>query len=111
MPTTRSRVDCGFGLTMLSFSPMMRLRRVDLPALGFPTTVTMPALGMRDVGCWMLDAGCWMLDGCHPDASGSERKICFLGFIARRAHPWMRKTPDRLVEGFAMRCRRRPTLP
>src|SRR4051812_10932894 len=48
MPTTRSRVDCGLGLTMLSFWPMMRLSRVDLPALGFPTTVTMPALGIRE---------------------------------------------------------------
>ena len=43
----RSRVDCGLGLTMLSFSPTMRLSSVDLPALGFPTTVTIPALGMR----------------------------------------------------------------
>ena len=25
---------------------MMRLRSVDFPALGFPTTVTIPALGM-----------------------------------------------------------------
>src|SRR5689334_13130866 len=46
MPTMRSRVDCGFGLTMLSFWPMIRLRSVDLPALGFPTTVTIPARGM-----------------------------------------------------------------
>jgi GTP-binding protein EngB required for normal cell division len=44
----RSRVDCGFGLTILSFSPMMRLRSVDLPAFGFPTTVTIPARGMRE---------------------------------------------------------------
>ena len=48
MPTTRSRVDCGFSLTIASFSPMMRLSRVDLPALGFPTTVTIPARGMRE---------------------------------------------------------------
>ena len=35
MPTTRSRVDCGLGLTMLSFWPTMRLSSVDLPAFGF----------------------------------------------------------------------------
>ena len=48
MPTMRSRVDCGFGLTMLSFCPTMRLRRVDLPALGLPTTVTIPARVMGE---------------------------------------------------------------
>ena len=47
MPTMRSRVDCGLGLTMLSFSPTRRLSSVDLPAFGFPTTVTIPAFGMR----------------------------------------------------------------
>src|SRR3982750_1709916 len=46
MPTTRSRVDCGFSLGMLSFCPPTRLGRVDLPALGRPTTVTIPALVM-----------------------------------------------------------------
>jgi hypothetical protein len=45
MPTTRFRVDCGLSLTMLSFSPMIRLRSVDLPAGGFPTTVPFPAWG------------------------------------------------------------------
>ena len=49
MPTMRSRVDWGLGLVMLSFWPMMRLRSVDLPALGLPTTVTMPARVMRKV--------------------------------------------------------------
>src|SRR6185436_7527719 len=48
MPTMRSRVDCGLALTMLSFSPTMRLSRVDLPALGFTTTVTIPALGIME---------------------------------------------------------------
>src|ERR687895_1553661 len=43
MPTTRSRVDCGLSLTMLSFVPTTRLRSVDLPAFGLPTTVTIPA--------------------------------------------------------------------
>jgi hypothetical protein len=42
MPTMRSRVDCGFSLVMLSFWPMIRLSRVDLPAFGFPTTATIP---------------------------------------------------------------------
>src|SRR5256885_13140331 len=46
IPTTRSRVDWGFGLVMLSFSPTMRLRSVDFPTFGFPTTVTIPALGI-----------------------------------------------------------------
>src|SRR5215472_5529699 len=50
MPTMRSRVDCGLGLTMASFSPTMRLSSVDLPALGFPATVTMPARGMGGSG-------------------------------------------------------------
>src|SRR5690242_2084111 len=49
MPTMRSRVDCGFSLTIASFSPMMRLRSVDFPALGLPTTVTIPARGMGGV--------------------------------------------------------------
>jgi hypothetical protein len=31
---------------MASFWPTMRLRRVDLPALGFPATVTIPAFGI-----------------------------------------------------------------
>lgn len=44
IPTTRSRVDCGLGLVMASFWPIMRLRSVDLPAFGFPATVTTPAL-------------------------------------------------------------------
>ena len=39
----RARVDCGLGLVMLSFCPTMRLSRVDLPALGLPATVTVPA--------------------------------------------------------------------
>src|SRR4051812_36052046 len=43
MPTIRSRVDCGFSLVMLNFCPTTRLRSVDLPALGRPTTVTIPA--------------------------------------------------------------------
>ena len=48
MPTMRSRVDWGFSLTMLSFCPTMRLSSVDFPALGFPTTVTIPALGISE---------------------------------------------------------------
>src|SRR5687768_8702485 len=43
IPTTRSRVDCGFGLVILSFWPTMRFSNVDFPAFGLPTTVTMPA--------------------------------------------------------------------
>src|SRR5258708_22259030 len=49
IPTTRSRVDCGLALTIASFSPITRLRSVDLPALGFPTTVTIPARGISRI--------------------------------------------------------------
>src|SRR6185437_8625494 len=49
MPTMRSRVDCGLSLVMLSFWPTSRLRSVDLPAFGFPATVTVPALVMAVV--------------------------------------------------------------
>ena len=45
IPTTRSRVDCGLGLTILSFVPTSRFSSVDFPTLGFPTTVTIPDLG------------------------------------------------------------------
>ena len=69
MPTMRSRVDCGLGLTMLSFSPTMRLRSVDFPAFGFPTTVTMPALGI--VG--KLVAGAQPIDDRRRQARDSER--------------------------------------
>src|SRR3954463_2757233 len=48
IPTTRSRVDCGLGLVMLSFWPTMRLRSVDFPTVGFPATVTIPARGMKE---------------------------------------------------------------
>ena len=37
-----------------SFSPTMRLRSVDLPALGLPTTVTIPA---RDMVAWSSRRG------------------------------------------------------
>src|SRR5688572_31708020 len=56
----RSRVDCGLGLVMLNFCPMMRLRRVDLPTLGFPTTVTIPERGITEIttaGCGLRTAG------------------------------------------------------
>jgi len=42
-------VDCGFGLVMLSFWPTIRLSSVDFPTFGFPTTVTIPALGILEV--------------------------------------------------------------
>src|SRR3569833_1719875 len=51
MPTMRSRVDCGFSLTMLSFWPTMRVRSGDFPALGLPTTVRIPARGIRQDSC------------------------------------------------------------
>src|SRR4051812_30066159 len=58
IPTTRSRVDCGFGLVMLSFSPTMRLRSVDFPTFGFPATVTIPAHGMTESYCrWWTNCG------------------------------------------------------
>jgi hypothetical protein len=41
-------VDCGLGLVMLSFWPTMRFSSVDFPTFGFPTTVTIPALGILE---------------------------------------------------------------
>ena len=38
----RRRVVCATGLVMASFSPMMALSSVDLPALGRPTSATKP---------------------------------------------------------------------
>src|SRR5687767_5738517 len=64
MPTTRSRVDCGLALTMASFSPTIRLRSVDLPAFGLPTTVTIPA---RVIGCRRDGGG----GGFVPEASAA----------------------------------------
>jgi hypothetical protein len=49
IPTMRSRVDWGFGLVIESFWPTMRFRSVDLPTLGFPTTVTIPERGISEV--------------------------------------------------------------
>ena len=42
-PTMRVRVVCGLGVTMASFSPTIRLSRVDLPTLGLPRMATVPA--------------------------------------------------------------------
>src|SRR5688500_12003388 len=42
MPTIRVRVVCGLFETMASFSARSRLSRVDLPALGRPTSATAP---------------------------------------------------------------------
>src|SRR5687768_7477644 len=42
MPTIRVRVVCGLLETMASFSARSRLSRVDLPALGRPTSATAP---------------------------------------------------------------------
>src|SRR6185437_6039030 len=39
----RFRVVCGLGVTMASFSPMIRLSSVDLPTLGRPKIATVPA--------------------------------------------------------------------
>src|ERR1700737_3666226 len=42
IPTIRLRVVCGLAETMETFCPRMRLRSVDLPALGRPTRATTP---------------------------------------------------------------------
>ena len=42
MPSTRDRVVCTFGETMLTFAPTRRLTSVDLPTLGDPTIATKP---------------------------------------------------------------------
>src|SRR5258707_11197836 len=47
MPTIRLRVVCGFSETIETFCPRMRLRSVDLPALGRPTSATTPNRGLR----------------------------------------------------------------
>src|ERR1051325_3826662 len=70
---------------MLSFSPTIRLSSVDFPALGFPTTVTIPARVM-----------------------GLKGRV--LGSGSRRLQS---TTPPRVIPVVALahRCRRRPTLP
>src|SRR5262249_49987528 len=50
MPTMRLRVVCGFGETMATFWPRMRLSSVDLPALGRPTRATTPNFELLDRG-------------------------------------------------------------
>ena len=75
IPTMRSRVDCGLGLVMLSFCPTMRLRSVDLPAFGLPTTVTIPALliGGKLSGTGARDNGDeWRMNGCKKTNGPSE---------------------------------------
>src|SRR5687768_11578659 len=62
IPTTRSRVDCGFGLVILSFWPTMRFSNVDFPAFGLPTTVTMPARCIEErYSRRMSGDGTWLL--------------------------------------------------
>src|SRR4029078_12667547 len=46
-PTTRVGVVCGLFDTMATFSPTIRLSRVDLPALGRPISETKPAFMRR----------------------------------------------------------------
>jgi hypothetical protein len=42
------------GLVMLSFWPTMRFSSVDFPTFGFPTTVTIPALGIPEASPFVL---------------------------------------------------------
>src|SRR5438874_7243217 len=88
IPTTRSRVDWGLGLVILSFSPTIRLRRVDFPTFGLPATVTIPALviGKKIVACAPVPGGkglfLWEYSvvpgGCHrnPGDAGPPRYSC-----------------------------------
>ena len=79
-PMTRSRVDCGLGLTMPSRCPMSRLRSVDFPAFGFPTMATIPARGdilwgLRWLSCGGArneDGPHLAMPGCGPFTSGSR---------------------------------------
>ncbi len=41
-PSTRCRVVCGFGVTMLSLRPASAFRSVDLPTFGRPASTTVP---------------------------------------------------------------------
>ncbi len=43
IPSTRSRVVCARGVTMLSFCSSIRFISDDLPAFGYPTSATVPA--------------------------------------------------------------------
>jgi hypothetical protein len=42
MPISRVRVVCALAVTIATFWPTSALTRVDLPALGAPTTATNP---------------------------------------------------------------------
>src|SRR5215212_7178214 len=99
MPTTRSRVDCGFALVILSFCPMIRLSRVDLPAFGRPTTVTIPAWGMqRKVRSDIASDNAKHKAPAGILSSGSAAGALDLGGGGDAAT-------------LARGCRRRPTLP
>ena len=50
IPISRWRVVCGLSETIASFSPRYRFIKVDLPALGRPTSATVPAWSLGSVG-------------------------------------------------------------
>src|SRR5258708_1536261 len=54
---------------MLSFWPTMRFSSVDFPTLGFPTTVTIPALGIKEdtEDCELTAiSDCGPIEDCEP---------------------------------------------
>jgi hypothetical protein len=104
IPTIRSRVDCGFGLVMLSFCPTMRLSIVDFPALGFPATVTMPARCIGDMGERYSRAvrGGWTTGAQLGDAQ-SPRRITDEGFV--NEVPAMAYSPATSRSEYHRRCR------
>src|SRR5205809_7633803 len=99
MPTMRLRVVCGFGETMATFCPRMRLSRVDLPALGRPIKATTPYLDCAMVlGDQLSVVGCRELTTDNrqplrtqsypppptPDRARCARDRCAGGRRARR---------------------------
>src|ERR1041385_5705510 len=107
MPTMRSRVDCGLGLTMASFSPTIRLRSVDLPAFGLPATVAMPARGTAGVGegvwtrRWSGGTGERRVDSLtvgRLDGNGASGPVSLATRVGRAVGPWSRAGKARMPQ-------------
>ena len=104
MPRIRVRVVCGLSETMAIFVPMMRLRRVDLPALGRPTMETKPARtsaawlprvhfdGLRFLNADLVDAAAFGLENLHAHAVELES----LAHCGHAADPRQDVAADRL---------------
>ncbi|GLC27173.1 hypothetical protein rosag_36860 [Roseisolibacter agri] len=66
-------MDCGFGLVMASFWPTMRFSSVDFPAFGLPTTVTIPARGMRGWAWGRRTCNGWTVAAAARDDVRADR--------------------------------------